>query len=188
MKLKELARRVFLVEILKGMSLTLKSMFTPAVTRQYPEEKREPFPGFRGRHALVRDPGTGSDKCVACLKCATVCPSRCISVGYREQEDGSRVLERYEIEALRCIYCGYCEEVCPVCALVLTEVYEYSGSSRDEFLFDRERLLKNWDDFTSRLAGDTYFNKFWRLPGIDVRKMPTGKRLQQPVPIRPRNL
>jgi NADH-quinone oxidoreductase subunit I len=184
MTIKDIAKRVFLIEILKGMALTLKMMFTHAVTRQYPEEKREPFPGFRGRHAFVRDPETGKEKCVACLKCATVCPSQCIYIDYREQEDGYRILEKYEIEALRCVYCGYCVEVCPVCALVLTEFYEYANYSRGQLYFDRERLLKNWDEFTSKLKTDKYFNKFWRPEGIDVKRMPVGKRLQKSVPIK----
>lgn len=184
MTIKDIAKRVFLIEILKGMALTLKMMFTHAVTRQYPEEKREPFPGFRGRHAFVRDPETGKEKCVACLKCATVCPSQCIYIDYREQEDGYRILEKYEIEALRCVYCGYCVEVCPVCALVLTEFYEYANYSRGQLYFDRERLLKNWDEFTSKQKTDKYFNKFWRPEGIDVKRMPVGKRLQKSVPIK----
>jgi len=188
MTVKDIVKKVFLLEILKGMALTLKMMFTHAVTRQYPEEKRPPFPGFRGRHAFVRDPGTGKEKCVACLKCATVCPSQCIYIDYREQEDGSRILEKYEIEALRCVYCAYCVEVCPVCALVLTEFYEYADYSRDKIYFDRERLLQNWDEFTSKLKTDKYVNKFWRLPGMDIRKMPVGKRFQEPISIKQKAL
>ncbi|MBI3378114.1 MAG: NADH-quinone oxidoreductase subunit I [Nitrospirae bacterium] len=162
-------RAIFFVEILKG------------VTRRYPKVKRPVKQGFRGMHALVRDPNTGKEKCVSCLRCATVCPSQCIYIDYREQEDGSRIVEKYEIEALRCVYCGYCVEVCPVCALVLTEAYEYSNYSRDQFYFDRERLLKNWDEFTSKLKTDKYFNKFWRPEGIDVKRMPVGKRIQEPI-------
>jgi len=183
MTVKEIVKKIFLIEILKGMALTLRSMFSRAVTRQYPEYKRDPFSGFRGRHAFVRDPETGLEKCVACLKCSVVCPSQCISISYSEH-DGLRSLEKYEIEALRCIFCGYCVEVCPVCALVLTEVYEYSAYSRKDIFFDKEELLKNWDDFTSSLKIDNYWNKFWRPDGIDIKKMPVGKRLQQPVPVK----
>lgn len=185
MGLKELLNRIFLVDIRKGMALTIKSMFTRPVTRQYPEEKRTPFPGFRGRHALVRDPDTGRGKCVGCLRCATVCPSRCIRIEYREQEDGGRIVEGFEIEAARCVYCAYCVEVCPVCALVMTEFYEYAVSSRVSLLFDQERLLKNWDEFIALREGETYFNKFWRPEGLDVRRMPEGKRMQGPVRIKP---
>ncbi|PKL49324.1 MAG: NADH-quinone oxidoreductase subunit NuoI [Nitrospira bacterium HGW-Nitrospira-1] len=184
MKLRDAAKRVFLIEIIKGLALTLKMMFTPPVTRRYPKEKRAPFPGFRGRHAFVRDEKTGREKCVACLKCAVVCPSQCITISYREQENGARILETYAIEAPRCIFCGYCAEVCPVCALVLTETYEYAAYSRASLYFDREQLLRNWDEFASQLNTAAYFNKFWRLPGIALGKLPVGKRLQKPVPVR----
>ncbi len=183
MTLRDIAKKIFFLEILKGLALTFRTMINHPVTRRYPKVKRDPFPGFRGRHAFVRDPETGREKCVACLKCSIVCPSRCIRVEYKETE-GERILERYEIEALRCVFCGYCAEVCPVCALVLTEVYEYADYSREHFLFDREMLLKNWDDFSSGLKTDTYFNKFWRLEGIDIKRMPVGKRLQEPIPIK----
>lgn len=183
MTLRDIAKKIFFLEILKGLALTFRTMINHPVTRRYPKVKRDPFPGFRGRHAFVRDPETEREKCVACLKCSIVCPSRCIRIEYKETE-GVRILERYEIEALRCVFCGYCAEVCPVCALVLTEVYEYADYSREHFLFDRERLLKNWDDFSSGLKTDTYFNKFWRLEGIDIKRMPVGKRLQEPIPIK----
>lgn len=186
MTVKEIVKKIFLVEILKGMALTLRSMFSRAITRQYPEEKREIFPGFRGRHAFVRNPDTGKEKCVVCLKCSVICPSQCIYISYSSM-DGRRFLISYEIEALRCVYCGYCVEVCPVCALVLTEFFEYSGCSRDRIYFDRERLLKNWDEFAEKLKADSYFNKFWRPDGIDIKKMPVGKRLQGPVPVKPKS-
>jgi NADH-quinone oxidoreductase subunit I len=177
----ELLKKIFLLDILKGMFLTLRRLFTPAVTRQYPEEKRAPFPGFRGKHALVRDEQTGRAKCVGCLKCALVCPSRCITLDYREQEGGARIVTKFIIEAARCVYCGYCVEVCPVCALVLTEVSEYSAYSRAELSFDEARLLANWDAFAASRDAGTYFNKFWRPEGLDIRKMAVEKRLQQPV-------
>lgn len=183
MTFKDFLKKVFLVEIIKGMTLTLRSMFSRAVTRQYPEERREVFAGFRGRHAFVRDPNTGKEKCVVCLKCSIICPSQCIYISYKTIGN-KRVLESYEIEALRCIFCGYCVEVCPVCALVLTEFYEYSDYDKSSFVFDRERLLKNWDDFVSTLKTDEYFNKFWRPPGINIKRMAVGKRLQGPIPIR----
>jgi NADH-quinone oxidoreductase subunit I len=144
------------------------------------KSKERAFPGLQGKTCICE---TGREKCVACLKCSIVCPSQCIRIEYKETGD-RRVLEKYEIEALRCVFCGYCAEVCPVCALVLTEVYEYADYTREQFLFDREGLLKNWDDFSSGLKTDTYFNKFWRHEGIDIKRMPVGKRLQKPIPIK----
>lgn len=184
MKLKEVIQKIFFIEIIKGLALTFSTMLKPPVTRRYPKERRDPFPGFRGRHAFVRDSETGREKCVACLKCATVCPSRCIHIDFIINENGSRTLLKYEIDALRCVYCGYCATVCPVCALVLTEFYEYAGYSREGFLFNKERLLRNWDEFASTIKDESYFNKFWRLDGIDPKRLPVGKRLQKSVIIK----
>lgn len=164
-------------DLLKGLSITLKTFFKRPVTVQYPKEKVTLYPSFRGRHALVRDPITGDAKCVACLKCKQVCPSRCIEISYEiNPENGARKLISYQIDALRCIYCGYCEEVCPVGAIVLTEWFEYSARTREAFLFDKEKLLQNWDEFVSKYPEKVYTNKFWNLLGIPESLKPTFKR------------
>lgn len=165
---RSLLETVLLFEILQGMALTLKRLFSKPVTREYPDEKRQPFLGFRGKHALVRDSQTGDSRCVACLRCATVCPSQCIYIRYHDEEgSGRRVVDRYDIEALRCIYCGYCAEVCPVNAIVLTESYEYAAYDRQTIYFNQGRLLENWDEFVkeSGHAPDKYINPFWRPRG-----------------------
>jgi len=183
--LKELINKALFLEILKGMALTFKMMCSRAVTIQYPKQRRRIYAGFRGRHAFVRDPKTDKEKCIACMRCANICPSQCIYISKKKRpEDGKLYLAQYDIEALRCIYCGYCVEVCPVCALVLTEEYEYSAYTRQELYFTKEKLLENWDEFAAKQKEETYFNKFWRPDGLDHSKMPKGKREQGPVPTR----
>ncbi len=170
--------KIFLLEIFKGLALTLKKMlFARPVTIQYPDKVRpQPYPGFRGRHALVRDPKTGDTLCVACLRCVRVCPSRCIHIEYEvDKETKRRKIIKYEIEAYRCIYCGYCEEVCPMNALVLTEFYEYGGTTREDLLFDKEKLLKNWDEFIATQKRP-YLNPFWKPAGIPEKFLPAKKR------------
>ncbi|TAN43742.1 MAG: NADH-quinone oxidoreductase subunit NuoI [Nitrospirae bacterium] len=161
MTFNELTKRIFMTEILKGMALTFKTMFTKPVTRQYPEEKREPFPGFRGLHALVRK-SDGSLRCVGCGLCAAICPSRCISIYTSEGVDHTKVVDRYEVEVLKCLFCGFCVEACPFGAVVLTEHFEYSDYSRDALFMTKERLLANWDKFMAGKKGEQYFEKYWR--------------------------
>lgn len=183
MKVGDVIKKLLMFEIIKGLWLTLRMLFSKPVTIQYPFERRKVHEGFRGRHALVRDPFTGKDKCIGCMRCTTVCPSRCIYIK-REKTENKMVVIDYIIEASRCIYCAYCVEACPVCALVLTEDYEYSQCKIENLVFDKERLLKNWDEFTKKLEKDYYFNKFWQPPGIDPSRWPKTKREQGPIPIK----
>ena len=162
MNAKKIVKTIFMTEIIQGMALTLKSMFSHAVTRQYPKEKRQPFPGFRGEHAFVRDPETGKEKCIACGLCGAICPSKCIYIYTKEDpQTRQKAIERYEIEMLRCVYCAFCVEACPVGAIVLTDNYEYSDYSRGALYMTKEKLLDNWDRLMAGPKGEEYFKKFW---------------------------
>jgi NADH-quinone oxidoreductase subunit I len=159
---REFLRTIFFIEIIKGLALTLSRLFTHAVTRRYPKVKRPAMPGFRGLHALVRDPNTGKEKCVGCCLCAAVCPSQCIYIYTSEDEDHKKIVDRYEIEVLRCVYCAFCVEACPFGAISLTEHYEYSDYTRDAFYMTKEKLLSNWDKYMAGKKGAEYFRRFWR--------------------------
>ena len=62
------------VELVRGLGTTLKMMFERPVTVQYPEEKRQVRPRFRGRHVLKRY-DNGLEKCIGCSLCAAACPA-----------------------------------------------------------------------------------------------------------------
>ncbi len=178
---RNLLETILQVEILQGMALTLRKLFSPPITRQYPQEKPPMYPGFRGQHALVRDPVTSDTKCIACMRCSTVCPSRCIHIKYHEDTNGSRVVDEYSIEALRCVFCAYCVEVCPVGAITMTEVFEYANYERDAIYFNKGALLENWDKFIEGTGYDeTYVNPFWRPRGIKASTLPAAQRKNVP--------
>lgn len=167
---KKIIRTVFLTEIIKGLALTLKTMFKKPVTIQYPEEKIPVFPGFRGMHAFARDSKTGKPRCIACGLCGAVCPSECIHIyTVEDPESGDKVIDRYEIDLLRCVFCALCVEACPVGAVVLTEHYEYSDFSREPFYMDKERLLENWDKYMAGEKGQEYLKRFWHPTANDYR-------------------
>jgi NADH-quinone oxidoreductase subunit I len=150
-----------MMPIVKGLALTLRRMFSKPVTRRYPKEKREAAFGYRGLHALVRDPQTGLAKCVGCGLCAAVCPSRCINIHTADGTDHTKVVNRYEIEVLRCVFCGFCMEACPFGAVMLTQHYEYSDYTREAIFMDKERLLANFDSFVGQEKAERYFKEIW---------------------------
>jgi len=157
----KLLKTIFFVEILKGMALTFRTLFTPPVTRRYPKVKVPAMPGFRGLHALARN-AEGRMKCVGCGLCGAYCPSKCIYIYTSEGDDHTKVVDRYEIDVLRCIFCGFCVEACPFGAITLSEHYEYSEASRQAFYMTKDKLLANWDRYFAGPKGERYFRDFWQ--------------------------
>ena len=113
-----LAERLYVPAIVSGLALTFSHIFRKKVTLQYPEEKPEIPPGYRGQPVLVKDE-EGRVKCVACQLGEFVCPPRAITIKPMEYPADAKYgkVEKtpaeFDIDMLRCIYCGYCEEACP---------------------------------------------------------------------------
>ena len=120
--------------------VTLRSMFKKPVTYQYPEEKRTPYPRFRARIVLTRDP-EGGERCVACYLCSAACPVDCISMQATEDENGRRYAAWFRINFTRCIYCGLCAEACPTLAIQMSPFYEFSGRDPLKMVYEKEDLL-----------------------------------------------
>ena len=136
-------RSLLLLELVRGMGLTLWSMFTGRrVTVNYPYEKGVLSPRFRGEHALRRY-ATGEERCIACKLCEAICPAQAITIEAEPREDGSRRTTRYDIDMTKCIYCGYCQEACPVDAIVQGPNYEFSTETRAELYYNKYDLLDN---------------------------------------------
>ncbi|MAG94496.1 MAG: NADH-quinone oxidoreductase [Planctomycetaceae bacterium] len=144
-----LAGQMYLPMFLQGLTTTFRHLVSPKLTVSYPDQ--EPEIGnpliYRGVHRLNRDK-QGRVKCVACCLCATACPAHCIDVVSVESpwEDREKYPASFTIDELRCIYCGMCEEACPVDAIELTSLYNLTGRSREEMVFDKEKLLSVYDE------------------------------------------
>jgi len=143
-----LAGKAYLPLFFEGMATTVRHLVGPKLTVYSPEERHEiPDPLiYRGLHRLNRD-AQRRVKCVACFLCATACPAHCIDIVAAESPwpDREKYPQSFTIDELRCIFCGMCEEACPVDAIELTSLYDLSGKSREEMIFDKEKLLSVYD-------------------------------------------
>lgn len=145
-----LAEKAYLPEIARGLGLTLRRLFRPKMTRQYPEERWQPLGSYRGRPVLVKD--ADGERCVACGLCARVCPALAIEVQAGETDKTKeRYPAKFEINMLRCIYCGFCEEACPEEAIVMSPNYVFTTRSRNKAILDKDALLTPAEELKERL-------------------------------------
>ena len=148
-----LFEKTYLPQVLGGLLVTGKHIVSAVagsgiVTEQYPEEQHIPSANYRGVHRLNKDEN-GRVKCVACMLCATACPAHCIDIvgatAPDTWDDREKYPESFVIDELRCIFCGMCEEACPVDAIELTGLYDPTGLSREQMIFDKTKLLSVYD-------------------------------------------
>lgn len=114
-----------------------------AVTFQYPEEQRPLSKRVRTRHRLMQRED-GSPRCVACMMCETVCPARCINIVAMEHPDPNieKMPRSFDLDLGKCVYCGYCVEVCPEDAIRMdTHILDTAAYSRQQMQLDINELL-----------------------------------------------
>jgi len=141
------AERTYLPQIIGGLRTTLRHFLRKPETLEYPEQRPEIPPGYRGVPTLVKDPN-GREKCVSCQLCEFVCPPKAIRItpGDIPADSPTAHVEKapreFDIDMLRCIYCGLCQEVCPEEAIFLQNQYSMSGYTREEMVNHKERLYE----------------------------------------------
>ncbi|KAH9833714.1 NADH-quinone oxidoreductase [Rhodofomes roseus] len=151
----------FFTEIIRGMWIVLEQVFRPPYTIMYPFEKGPLSPRFRGEHALRRYP-SGEERCIACKLCEAICPAQAITIESEARLDGSRRTTRYDIDMTKCIYCGFCQEACPVDAIVETQNQEFSTETREELMYNKEKLLANGDAAEAEIAANLQADHVYR--------------------------
>ena len=150
-RVRDVASSLLLTELVKGLRLTGRYMFSRKITVMYPEEKTPKSARFRGLHALRRYPN-GEERCIACKLCEAVCPALAITIESEQRDDGTRRTTRYDIDLVKCIYCGFCEESCPVDSIVETDLHEFHFESRGETVYTKPMLLAIGDRYEASIA------------------------------------
>jgi NADH-quinone oxidoreductase subunit I len=169
-----------MLSIIKTFWTVLTHTFRKRVTIQYPEEKPDKPPRYRGRIILSRDPD-GGERCVACHLCSAVCPVDCIALQATEDEHGRRYPEFFRINFSRCIFCGMCEEACPTYAIQLTPDFELGEYNRQNLVYEKEDLLING-------PGKYPGYNFYRVAGLAIGGKDKGEAEHESEPVDIRSL
>jgi NADH-quinone oxidoreductase subunit I len=140
--MKKLFRKIFLVDLIEGLLVTFRYQQPKyIVTEQYPAQRPKVAERYRGAPRLNINPETGETLCIACNLCALACPEKLIVVGAERNEKTRRKeLTTFTYDVSRCMFCGLCEDACPVDALELTQDFELAAYSREGAIWDRQKL------------------------------------------------
>jgi NADH-quinone oxidoreductase subunit I len=124
----------------KGLLVTLKNFTKKPFTVQYPEERVKQHPRFRGEEFSWYE-----ERCTGCASCAKYCPLGIIKIvtspsGTAPQQGDKYLLEVFDIELQRCMFCGLCVEACPYDALFMGSGFEQGQYSRKDMVIHIDQL------------------------------------------------
>lgn len=173
---------VSLWSLIVGLKVTGRYFFRDQVTVHYPRRSVENLDTFRGPIQLVgRSDDPGKPLCIACMTCASNCPSGCISVARKESaapkaedtkeagdgdEKGKKKARKepgsFRYDYTLCSLCGLCVENCPVHAIRFSNRAYLAGQHREDFVFDLLAMLE-----AKKAVIDT------TMPGVESHLMET---------------
>jgi NADH-quinone oxidoreductase subunit I len=127
-----------------GMNITVRELFKPVVTEQYPHFIPIMTPRFRGHIELIANEETGEPNCVVCGMCQRACPSNCITVdGEKPEGAKKKVPTMYILDFTKCSLCGSCVESCNFNAIKFSKEYNLASTRKEDYIFD---LLKRLEE------------------------------------------
>ena len=126
-----------------GMNITVRELFKPVVTEQYPHFIPVMTPRFRGHIELIGNEETGKPNCIVCGMCQRACPSGCISLAGEKPEGAKKkVLTKYVLDFTKCSLCGSCVESCNFNAIKYSHDYNLASTRKEDYIFDLVKRLE----------------------------------------------
>jgi NADH-quinone oxidoreductase subunit I len=150
--------RIFFIDFIRGLSVTIRHAFSKTITTHYPYEKLTPPKRFRGffGHKVVdgREPQPafeewverfkievepGKSRCVVCLLCKRACPvPQLFEIEGEKLPNGKRRVSVFNMNMLLCTFCGFCVDACPVDCLFQSDIHETASYSRKDSVLTLE--------------------------------------------------
>jgi len=129
--------------LVTGMNITVRELFKPVVTEQYPHFIPVMTPRFRGHIELIGNEETGKPNCIVCGMCQRACPSGCISLAGEKPEGAKKkVLTKYVLDFTKCSLCGSCVESCNFNAIKYSHDYNLASTRKEDYIFDLVKRLE----------------------------------------------
>lgn len=162
--------------LVKGLKITGAFFFSKQVTTHYPRTQVDNLETFRGPIELVPNPEDATvPLCIACMTCASTCPTGAISVlkkkGLKPSEDASdenktahkplKGPAKFTYDYTLCCQCGLCAENCPKKAIRFSGNPYSASTDKKEFELD---LLEKFDN-RQPVTDNRQFQKIDRING-----------------------
>src|SRR5204862_6344224 len=131
MGLPNLLRKIFMVDLIKGLSVTFRYQDPKEIyTEQYPLQRPQVAERYRGAPRLNVNPDTNETMCIACDLCALACTENLIVVSSaRNEQTRRKALTNFTYDLSTCMFCGLCAHACPVDSLELNHDFELASYS-----------------------------------------------------------
>ena len=160
-----------MIGIIRGLAVTIATVFKKPVTVQYPDGDPIKIPGgkshervhlplsprYMGFPVLLWDDKVDEPACTGCLVCMRYCPTECITVNMKDnplyaegKSPRRKIVDNFEIRMERCILCAICVEVCNFEAIAMSDYHEEADLSRGGLIATKEDLFRMGRDYQDR--------------------------------------
>jgi NADH-quinone oxidoreductase subunit I len=154
----------YLVDTVRALGTSMRQVFRPPITVQFPDVIRPRAERYRASFALLHDE-EGDELCIGCLQCERICPSQVIAIkaaGKRESPITGKkrgYADDFTLDMSACIFCELCVQVCPTDAIVMTREQDPPAYSREDLVLTMDKLYANeksktrsWGDATKLMG------------------------------------